>query len=89
MRPVLACCTAVHTEECDHLIGLASPRLERSGVVQTQDDGAGKQAVHNIRTSSGAFLERAQDPVVAGACARHCCAGVLCAQILLHARRCS
>jgi hypothetical protein len=48
------------------LIQLAEPNLIRSGVVKTAADGAGAAAVHNIRTSSGTFLERGQDAVVRG-----------------------
>lgn len=50
--------------EADHLIQLAEPSLVCNGGVPTADDGAGAAAVHNIRTSSGNFLERSQDAVV-------------------------
>ena len=47
--------------ECDHIIGLASPHLERSGVV---DSATGGSEISDIRTSQGTFLERGQDEVV-------------------------
>ena len=49
-------------EECDHIIALAEPKLQRSGVVA---DDEGHSAISDIRTSAGMFLERAQDAVVA------------------------
>ncbi|KAI7835432.1 hypothetical protein COHA_010678, partial [Chlorella ohadii] len=49
--------------ECDHIIGLAKPKMERSGVVDTK---TGNSDISDIRTSSGTFLERGQDDVVAG-----------------------
>jgi len=48
--------------ECDHLISLARPFLERSGVV---DSDTGKIITSGERTSSGVFLDREQDEVVA------------------------
>lgn len=54
-------------EECDHIIKLAEPKLERSGVVDTQ---TGKEDVSNVRTSKGMFLQRGHDPVIAGIEAR-------------------
>ncbi len=47
-------------EECDHIIKLSEPHMERSGVVATN----GGSAISEIRTSSGVFLERGQDAVV-------------------------
>lgn len=49
-------------QECDHLIALATPRLERSGVVEVE--GHGKDAVNDVRTSYGMFFDRFEDPVV-------------------------
>lgn len=50
-------------EECDHIIALSKPRMERSGVVDTN---SGRSEISEIRTSSGTFLERGEDPVIAG-----------------------
>ncbi|PRW32905.1 Prolyl 4-hydroxylase subunit alpha-2 isoform A [Chlorella sorokiniana] len=49
--------------ECDHIVGLAKPKMERSGVVDTK---TGNSDISDIRTSSGTFLERGQDDVIAG-----------------------
>lgn len=49
-------------EEADHIKSLAEPQLLRSGVV---DAGTGKSKVDDIRTSSGTFLQRGQDDIVA------------------------
>ncbi|WIA37133.1 hypothetical protein OEZ86_014096 [Tetradesmus obliquus] len=54
----------VSEAEADHLAQLAEPNLQRSGVVKTAEGGAAAAALHSIRTSSGAFLERGQDAVV-------------------------
>jgi len=48
-------------EECLHLIHLAAPNMQKSAVV---DNKTGKSVESRIRTSSGTFLRRAQDPVV-------------------------
>ncbi|XP_010531793.1 PREDICTED: probable prolyl 4-hydroxylase 6 [Tarenaya hassleriana] len=48
-------------EECDHLITLAKDKLEKSMVV----DDSGEDMESEIRTSSGMFLSRRQDEVVA------------------------
>ncbi|WIA30952.1 hypothetical protein OEZ86_001000 [Tetradesmus obliquus] len=48
-------------EECDHIIALSDPQLQRSGVVNTESGGSD---ISDIRTSSGVFLERGQDDVV-------------------------
>lgn len=49
-------------DECDHIIKLAEPHLERSGVVA---DDEGHSEISDIRTSKGMFLERGQDAIVA------------------------
>ena len=49
-------------EECDHIISLATPHLERSGVVA---DKAGNSEISDIRTSNGMFLNRGHDAVIA------------------------
>lgn len=56
----------LYSEECDHIIRIANPGLERSGVVSAGDKGGSE--VSDIRTSFGVFLERGQDEVVKGAC---------------------
>ena len=48
-------------EECEHIRGLARPRLERSQVV---DAATGESKTDNVRTSSGVFLETAETEVV-------------------------
>lgn len=57
----------VTDEECNHLIDLAKERLEKSMVV---DDETGKSVESDVRTSSGMFLDKAQDEVVTGIEAR-------------------
>ncbi|CAI5999627.1 unnamed protein product [Closterium sp. NIES-65] len=47
--------------ECDHLIRLAQPRLERSEVTDSED---GHSEVSEVRTSSGMFLDKGEDAVV-------------------------
>lgn len=49
-------------EECDHLIDVAKPHMERAGVV---NDKTGEFEPSDTRTSTGAFLEESQDDVVA------------------------
>ncbi|KAF7819658.1 putative prolyl 4-hydroxylase 7 [Senna tora] len=49
-------------EECDHLINLAKDKLEKSMVA---DNESGKSIMSEVRTSSGMFLSKAQDEVVA------------------------
>lgn len=49
-------------EECDHLIQLAKDKLEKSMVA---DNDSGKSVESEVRTSSGMFLSKAQDEVVA------------------------
>jgi len=43
--------------ECDFLISLANPRLERSGIVEE----GGADGVSDVRTSNGMFFERAEN----------------------------
>ncbi|KAJ9564362.1 hypothetical protein OSB04_000328, partial [Centaurea solstitialis] len=50
-------------KECDHLIQLAKDKLEKSMVA---DNESGKSIESEVRTSSGMFLNKAQDEVVAG-----------------------
>ncbi|KAJ4767538.1 2-oxoglutarate (2OG) and Fe(II)-dependent oxygenase superfamily protein [Rhynchospora pubera] len=50
-------------DECDHLITLAKDKLEKSMVA---DNDSGKSVESEVRTSSGMFLEKHQDDVVAG-----------------------
>ncbi|XP_058186352.1 probable prolyl 4-hydroxylase 7 [Rhododendron vialii] len=54
-------------EECDHLIYLAKDKLEKSMVA---DNNSGKSIESEVRTSSGMFLNKAQDDIVAGVEAR-------------------
>ncbi|KAJ4962034.1 hypothetical protein NE237_021944 [Protea cynaroides] len=48
-------------EECDHLINLAKDKLEKSMVA---DNDSGKSIMSEVRTSSGMFLNKAQDEIV-------------------------
>ncbi|MQL99552.1 hypothetical protein Taro_032274, partial [Colocasia esculenta] len=48
-------------EECEHLIKLATPRMEKSTVV---DSETGKSKDSRVRTSSGMFLKRGQDKII-------------------------
>ncbi|XP_045812330.1 probable prolyl 4-hydroxylase 6 [Trifolium pratense] len=50
-------------EECDHLKELAKDKLEKSMVA---DNESGKSIQSDVRTSSGMFLSKAQDEIVAG-----------------------
>ncbi|KAI6700615.1 hypothetical protein NL676_014939 [Syzygium grande] len=54
-------------DECDHLIKLARDKLEKSMVA---DNESGKSMLSEVRTSSGMFLQKAQDEVVANIEAR-------------------
>ncbi|XP_052189671.1 probable prolyl 4-hydroxylase 6 isoform X2 [Diospyros lotus] len=54
-------------KECDHLITLAKDKLEKSMVA---DNESGKSIASEVRTSSGMFLRKAQDDVVANIEAR-------------------
>ncbi|KAL1807359.1 hypothetical protein ACET3Z_024349 [Daucus carota] len=49
-------------EECDHLISIAKPGLKRSSVA---DNLSGESKHSEVRTSSGVFIRRENDPVVA------------------------
>ncbi|MQM08621.1 hypothetical protein Taro_041478 [Colocasia esculenta] len=49
-------------EECDHLIKLAKDKLEKSMVA---DKDSGKSIMSEVRTSSGMFLSKRQDEIVA------------------------
>ncbi|XP_072951534.1 probable prolyl 4-hydroxylase 6 [Typha angustifolia] len=49
-------------EECDHLIKLAKGKLVKSMVA---DNDSGKSVMSTVRTSSGMFLEKHQDEIVA------------------------
>ncbi|XAR54602.1 Procollagen-proline dioxygenase [Bertholletia excelsa] len=50
-------------EECDHLISLAKSELKRSAVA---DNLSGESKLSEVRTSSGMFISKAKDPIVAG-----------------------
>lgn len=52
--------------EADHLVALAAPTLQRSLVIAQNGSGV----LDGVRTSSGTFLPKAQDAVVAGVEAR-------------------
>ncbi|KAK1314672.1 hypothetical protein QJS10_CPA06g01608 [Acorus calamus] len=49
-------------DECDHLIKLARDKLEKSMVA---DNESGKSIASQVRTSSGMFLNKHQDDIVA------------------------
>ncbi|CAL9182759.1 unnamed protein product [Musa hybrid cultivar] len=49
-------------EECDHIIKLARSKMARSMVA---DNGSGNSVKSNVRTSSGMFLQKHQDEVIA------------------------
>ncbi|XWS33911.1 hypothetical protein CRYUN_Cryun22dG0123600 [Craigia yunnanensis] len=48
-------------EECEHLIDLAKPHMEKSTVV---DSETGKSKDSRVRTSSGTFLARGRDKII-------------------------
>ncbi|KAK6930077.1 Prolyl 4-hydroxylase alpha subunit, Fe(2+) 2OG dioxygenase domain [Dillenia turbinata] len=50
-------------KECDHLISLAKSELKRSAVA---DNDSGKSKLSEVRTSSGAFIPKAKDPIIEG-----------------------
>uniref|UniRef100_A0A0D3FQC2 procollagen-proline 4-dioxygenase n=2 Tax=Oryza TaxID=4527 RepID=A0A0D3FQC2_9ORYZ len=50
-------------DECDHLVKLGKEKLKRSMVA---DNESGKSVMSEVRTSSGMFLDKQQDPVVSG-----------------------
>ncbi|CAI5484045.1 unnamed protein product [Closterium sp. Yama58-4] len=49
-------------EECDHIIKIATPRLQRSSVADNTD---GHSELSEIRTSSGMFIAVAEDAIIA------------------------
>ncbi|KAL8515464.1 hypothetical protein ACS0TY_014235 [Phlomoides rotata] len=49
--------------ECNHLISMAKSELKRSEVADN-DSGEGK--LSEVRTSSGMFISKGQDPIIAG-----------------------
>eukprot|EP00899_Mesostigma_viride_P004096 jgi/Mesvir1/13688/Mv02122-RA.1 len=53
-------------EECDYIIKLATPRMERSTVVDHLDSESKnlKSRTDDIRTSTGCFIKHHEDPVV-------------------------
>ncbi|XP_027120834.2 prolyl 4-hydroxylase 2-like isoform X1 [Coffea arabica] len=50
-------------EECNHLISLAKSELKRSAVA---DNLSGESKLSEVRTSSGMFIPKGKDPIVAG-----------------------
>ncbi|XP_072988406.1 probable prolyl 4-hydroxylase 3 isoform X2 [Typha latifolia] len=54
-------CSLLSKEECEYLIELAKPHMEKSTVV---DAATGKSKDSRVRTSSGMFLRRGQDKIV-------------------------
>lgn len=48
-------------EECEYLISLAKPHMQKSTVV---DSATGKSKDSRVRTSSGTFLSRGQDKII-------------------------
>nr|KAJ0206374.1 hypothetical protein LSAT_V11C500247360 [Lactuca sativa] len=50
-------------EECDHMVSLAKTELKRSAVA---DNVSGKSKLSDVRTSSGMFIHKNKDPIVAG-----------------------
>lgn len=49
-------------DECDHIIALAKPHMEKSEVA---DEETGQGVESDVRTSTGTFLETAQDETIA------------------------
>ncbi|KAK4283570.1 hypothetical protein QN277_000507 [Acacia crassicarpa] len=49
--------------ECDHLISIAKSELKRSEVA---DNESGESTLSEVRTSSGMFIPKNKDPIVAG-----------------------
>ncbi|XP_062188338.1 probable prolyl 4-hydroxylase 6 [Phragmites australis] len=47
--------------ECDHLVKLGKKKVQRSMVA---DNASGKSVMSTVRTSSGMFLDKRQDPVI-------------------------
>ncbi|XP_037495766.1 probable prolyl 4-hydroxylase 4 isoform X2 [Jatropha curcas] len=56
-------CLSLRTWNSDHLISLAKSELKRSAVA---DNVSGKSKVAEVRTSSGMFIPKGKDPIVAG-----------------------
>ncbi|XP_077232396.1 putative prolyl 4-hydroxylase 4 [Tasmannia lanceolata] len=52
----------LNDEECDHLISLAKSELKRSAVA---DNLSGESKLSQVRTSSGMFISKGKDPIVA------------------------
>ncbi|CAI9118669.1 OLC1v1020265C1 [Oldenlandia corymbosa var. corymbosa] len=50
-------------EECNHLISLAKTELKRSAVA---DNLSGESKLSEVRTSSGMFIPKGKDPIIAG-----------------------
>ncbi|KAH1260203.1 hypothetical protein AAZX31_02G042100 [Glycine max] len=48
-------------EECEYLINIATPHMQKSTVADNQ---SGQSVVHDVRKSTGAFLDRGQDEIV-------------------------
>ncbi|KAB5547930.1 hypothetical protein DKX38_011336 [Salix brachista] len=58
----LVCCIFGQTQvECDYLINLAKPHMQKSMVV---DSSSGKSKDSRVRTSSGTFLPRGRDKII-------------------------
>ncbi|XP_047181041.1 probable prolyl 4-hydroxylase 4 [Vigna umbellata] len=49
--------------ECDHLISIAKSELKRSAVA---DNLSGESKLSDVRTSSGMFISKNKDPIIAG-----------------------
>jgi prolyl 4-hydroxylase len=65
VEPFICCYYDFLTEaECDHLMKLATPRLEPSKVLEAPKEGAERQEYSRIRTSSGAWLTWQEDDIV-------------------------
>jgi prolyl 4-hydroxylase len=60
---VIATLGTACADECDHIREMAEPRLQRSGVVDT-DTGNGE--TNDVRTSYGMFFGRGEDEVITG-----------------------
>lgn len=65
IEPFICCFHDFLTEaECDHLMKVATPRLEPSKVLEPPKDGVERSEYSRIRTSSGAWLTWQEDEVV-------------------------
>lgn len=60
--PLAVFAEVMSAQECEALIALARPRLERSLTVVTRTGG---QEVNDVRTSQGMFFQRGEHPLVA------------------------